>query len=172
LAGLSNLEVLDLNIDDDVSGLRALEGISPAVKGLCIRNEAPGCLNLAGIEVCTSIEKLSLSQVSHLSSFKLLSGLSSMEELEVTECGLTSLDGLEGLSALKSLQVMHCGVTSLQPLSQLGEGLQVLRVYGCEGVQEEVLELPHVQPTADVDVRCGNVKEVVLAGGVRLAYPR
>jgi hypothetical protein len=65
--------------------------------------------------------------------------------------------------------VTHSGVTSLQPLSQLGEGLQILRVYGCTGVQEEVLELPHVQPTADVDVSCSNLREVVLAGGVRRA---
>jgi hypothetical protein len=36
-------------------------------------------------------------------------------------------------------------------------------------VEEEVLELPHVQPTAYVDVSHSNVKEVVLAGGVRLA---
>jgi hypothetical protein len=60
-------------------------------------------------------------------------------------------------------------VTSLEPLSQLGEGLQELKVYGCRRVQEEVLELPHVQPTAVVDVEESNVREVVLAGGLRRA---
>jgi hypothetical protein len=39
----------------------------------------------------------------------------------------------------------------------------------CNGVQEEVLELPHVQATAVVILNYSNVREVVLAGGVRLA---
>jgi hypothetical protein len=45
--------------------------------------------------------------------------------------------------------------------------LQKLVVKECSAVQEEVLELPHVKPTADVVVESSNVKEVVLAGGVR-----
>jgi hypothetical protein len=60
-----------------------------------------------------------------------------------------------------------CGVTSLQPLSQLGEGLQELVVYGCGEVQDEVLELPHVQPTSVVIVNGSNMREMVLAGGIR-----
>jgi hypothetical protein len=47
--------------------------------------------------------------------------------------------------------------------------LQRLKVVKCNNVQEEVVELPHVQPTADVVVIAGNVKEVVLAGGERRA---
>jgi hypothetical protein len=39
-------------------------------------------------------------------------------------------------------------------------------------VQEDVLELPHVQPTAEVVVKDATVREVVLAGGgVRRAVP-
>ena len=33
-------------------------------------------------------------------------------------------------------------------------------------MQDEVIELPHVQPTAEVPIARSNVKEVVLAGGV------
>jgi hypothetical protein len=43
--------------------------------------------------------------------------------------------------------------------------LQKLRVYKCKRVQEEVLELPHVQRSAYVVVTDSNVKKVVLAGG-------
>jgi hypothetical protein len=61
-----------------------------------------------------------------------------------------------------------CGaVTTLQPLSQLREGLQELCVIGCTEVQEEVLELPHVQPSAGVVVDFSNVKVMVLARGQR-----
>jgi hypothetical protein len=95
---------------------------------------------------------------------------SSLQSLSLTSCSsLTHLSGVEHFSALRSLQLEGCGVTSLQPLSQLGKGLQQLRVGLCGGVQEEVLDLPHVQPTADVVVRDSNVKEVVLAGGARLS---
>jgi hypothetical protein len=121
-----------------------------------------------------------------------LTGLGRVKQLEVTECPLTSLEGpdsmslqslslsvcsslthlseLQHLSALNSLKVEDChGLTSLQALSQLGTGLRRLTISGCRGVQGAVLELPHVQPTADVVVEYSNVKEVVLAGGVKRA---
>jgi hypothetical protein len=47
--------------------------------------------------------------------------------------------------------------------------LQKLVVKQCSAVQEEVLELPNIQPTADVVVEYSNVREVVLAGGLRRA---
>jgi hypothetical protein len=47
--------------------------------------------------------------------------------------------------------------------------LEILVVCCCNDVQEEILELPYVQPTAYVHVRYTAVKEVVLAGGVRRA---
>jgi hypothetical protein len=187
LAGLSNLQQLGLG--SAVRRLRSLEGISRGLIRFYIM-DAPDLVNLAGIEVCTSLENLSLSNV-NASSLQPLKGLSSLKELSLyadkltsledlsgislqslslTWCSsLTNLSGFEHLSALKSLEVKGCGVTSLQLLSQLGEGLQKLRVVGCRRVQEEVLELPHVQPTADVVVECSSVKEVVLAGGERRA---
>jgi Leucine-rich repeat (LRR) protein len=190
LAGLSKLELLTLGIDlDGDPMLRSLEGISPVVMHFSIAF-APHLVSLAGIEGCTSMESLSLRRCG-VSSLQPLRGLSSLERLAVSRCLLTSLEGLnsmqlqymslhncsllrhlaglEHLSALKSLVVEHCGVTSLQPLSQLGEGLQQLSVVGCREVQEEVLELPHVQPNIDVVVTGSNVREVVLAEGVRLA---
>jgi hypothetical protein len=47
--------------------------------------------------------------------------------------------------------------------------LEKLSFFECREVREEVLELPHVQPTVDMLVRYSHVKEVVLAGGVRMA---
>jgi hypothetical protein len=185
LAELSKLRVLGLELSDS-GGLVSLAGISHGVVELSIV-DAPDLVSLAGIEVCTSMGKLFLDNCG-VSSLQPLRGLSSMKGVHVCNCSLSSLEGrnsmslqslyleycmglrqlsgLEHLSALQSLVVKHCGVTSLQPLSQLGEGLQTLRVVGCSRVREEVLELPHVQPTADVVVDCSRVKEVVLAGGM------
>jgi hypothetical protein len=187
LAGLSKLKLL--GVGSAVRRLKSLDGISPGLIELSIR-DAQDLVDLAGIEVCTSLEKLSLSDV-NVSSLQPLKGFSSLKEvnlyadkltslenlsgislqsLSLTYCNsLTNLSGFEHLSALKSLVVEGCGVTSLQPLSELGEGLQKLRVVRCNRVQEEVLELPHVQPTADVVVIYSRVKEVVLAGGERRA---
>jgi Leucine-rich repeat (LRR) protein len=191
LAELSNLKLLVLKCYEGQGGmLRSLDGISSGVTNLFI-SSASGLVSLAGIEGCKSMEDLSLRYCG-VSSLQPLRGLSSLKQLGVVNCNLTSLEGLnsislqyltlsycpslthlsgtEHLSALKKLHVMGCGsVTSLQPLSQLGVGLQVLKVFWCNEVQEEVLELPNVQPTADVAVHESNVREVVLAGGVRRA---
>jgi Leucine-rich repeat (LRR) protein len=190
LAGLSKLKQLTLKTTAGEGNLESLEGTSPAVVEFTLEF-ASNLRSLVGIEGCTSMEKLALYNCG-VSSLQPLRGLSNLQQLEVCDCCITNLEGLstslqslrlagcsdlthlsgiEHLSTLKSLIVDTCGVTSLQPLSQIGEGLQKLSVSYCHRVQEEVLELPHVQPTADVFVRHGNVKEVVLAGGVRKAVP-
>jgi Leucine-rich repeat (LRR) protein len=185
LAALSRLTLLELG----GGRLRSLEGISNGLSELTIES-ASDLLSLAGVEGCTGMEKLYLGDCG-ASSLQPLSGLSSIKEFKVCHGKLTSLEGLnstslqslslmwcdclfqlsgvEHLSALKSLEVDFCGVTSLQPLSQLGEGLQKLNVMGCPNVQDEVLELPNVQPTASIYVNSGSLKEVVLAGGVRMS---
>jgi Leucine-rich repeat (LRR) protein len=188
LAGLSNLNTLA--VEADFAGLMSLEGISPTVRH-CSLWDAPDLVSLAGIEDCTSMVSLALTHCG-VSSLQPLRGLSSMKQLTVEnscisslegldsmsllhltliDCSfLTQLSGVEHLSALMSLEVSRCGgVTSLQPLSQLGEGLRSLRLCGCERVEEEVLKLPHVEPTAIVVVDRCSVREVVLAGGVRWA---
>jgi Leucine-rich repeat (LRR) protein len=189
LAGLNNLKELGLVFTPSGGSLRSLEGITPGLVQLIIE-DAPDLVSLAGIEGCTSMEKLTLSHCG-VSSFQPLRGLSSLQHLDVYDCGhlaslegldimslqsltlrycnsLTQLRGLEHLSALVSLVVTKCGVTSLQPLSQLREGLQRLWVLECDRVQEETLELPLVQPHVDVSFEGSNVKEVVLARGWRL----
>jgi hypothetical protein len=188
LAGLSNLKRLSLCFPDSGSKLRSLAGISPAVVELSL-SDAP--VGLVGIEGCTRLENLVLDSCPGVFSLQPLRGLSSLKQLEVSGCPLTSLkslhstslhsltlkfcrsltllSGIEHLSALKSLEVVACDVTSLQPLSQLGEGLQKLSVSACYSVQEEVLELPRVSFTADVVVSKSNVLEVVLAEGMRRA---
>jgi hypothetical protein len=185
LAGLSKLKTVLLE-SPACAPLESLEGINPEVEDLIIVR-ARHLVSLAGIECCPSMEKLFLCRCGVSS----LQPIRSLKELEVIDCKLTSLEslhctslqsltlsywgslaqlaGIERFSALKSLEVKYCGVTSLQPLSQLGEELRELRVWGCKRVQDEVLALPHVQPTASVDVHDSNVKEVVLAGGVRRA---
>jgi hypothetical protein len=187
LEGLNNLKSLGLVFYDNDGRLSSLAGLSPAVTDLSIYC-APDLVSLAGIEGCTSMKKLSL-QCAGVSSLQPLRGLSSLKHLVLSQCRLRSLEGLnsmsmeslgleccsslrnlfgvEHISALKSLVVAYCGVTSLQELSQLGEGLRQLWIKGCWRVQKKVLELPHVQPTADVVVVGSSVNEVVLAGGLR-----
>jgi Leucine-rich repeat (LRR) protein len=190
LDGLNKLKVVKIELDYHYDGkLRSLEGLNPEVIELSM-DYALHVRSLAGIEGCASMEKLSLHDC-QVSSLQPLGGLSSMRELHIHECPVSSLEGLsstslqsldlwqcsdlkhlhgvEHLSTLKSLKVYYCGVTSLRPLAHLGEGLQKLDVCYCKEVQEEILELPNVQSTADVVVRRSNVREVVLAGGLRRA---
>jgi hypothetical protein len=187
LAGLSSLKRLEVRLPPNGGQLRSLEGISHGLVDVSV-SFAPELVSLAGIQSCTRIEKLYVFDCG-VSSLQHLGCLSSLKQLVVSECDLTSLEGLpsrslqdlslsgcssitqlsgaEHLTALTSLELVCCGVTSLQPLSLSRQGLQKLVVHQCESVQEEVLELPHTLPTLDVVVTCSNVKAVVLAGGVR-----
>jgi hypothetical protein len=81
LAGLSSLKRFSLESEPCGSTLRSLEGISPQVSSLRLSG-AQGLVTLAGIEVCTSMAELSLSS-----------------------CGVSSLQALRGLSCLKHLEV-------------------------------------------------------------------
>jgi hypothetical protein len=189
LAGLSNLKELSLESADlrhkHWDGYREAE--IPV-------EDAFGLVSLAGIEGCSSLESLSLTD-GPISSLQPLRGLSNLKELNVVYAKMTSLEGLdmrslrslrlencpsliqlsglEHFSALQFLELMLChGVTSFQPLSQLGEDLKKLSVCYCAGVQERVLELPHVSLSADLDITSRKIKEVVLAGGVRRAVKK
>ena len=185
LAELSRLEALTL----DGPMLESLEGVNAGLISLDIRS-AQDLVSLAGIEQLQGLERLSMdsSGVSSLhglaalgslcslcigGTFTSLSGLEggvcmSLHTLKLQSCGqLRELSGIEGLTALQTLWVHECGVTSLQPVGQLVGGLRAFYVAECSMVQEEVLELPHVQATAFVLISSSNVKVVVLAGGVR-----
>ena len=186
LAELSRLERLRL----EGPMLKSLEGLSMGLTVLGIL-KAPQLVSLAGFEHLQGLQKLALFDCG-VSSFQLLAALGSLGDLSLSSGTLTSLvglegnlctclqslrlsfcrelkqlSGIEGLTALQRVEIFYCGVTSLQPVGQLVEGLQKLRVTDCRSVQEEVLELPHIQPTPDVNIQHSNVKEVVLAGGVR-----
>jgi hypothetical protein len=187
LAGLSNLKLRGLESNHTRGNtIITLEGVSPTVKEFSMAFSLD-LRDVAGIERCTSLEKLVLHECG-VSSLQPLRGLSSVKHLMVSMCPMLSsleglnnmslqslsltgcedlydLSGLEDFSALTSLEFVHCPLTSLQPLSQLGEGLQKLRVYDCLGGEDEVLELPHVKPTAEVVVQC-EAKVVVLWQGV------
>ena len=185
LAELSRLETLRL----DAPMLKSLEGISTGLTSLNL-DRAPELVSLAGIEHLQGLQKLTLRE-SGLTSLHPLAALVSLEGLRIggtftslaglegnlctcvhrltlESCQqLRQLSGIEGLTALQRLEVIDCGVTSLRPVGQLVGGLNFLKVRYCDSVQEEVLELPHILPTADVRIEGSTVKEVVLAGGLR-----
>ena len=132
-------------------------------------------LKLTG-EACSATSLHGLAELNRLETLRLNAPM--LKSLEGVGTGLTtfviygalhlaSLAGIEGLTALQQLKILKCGVASLQPIGQLVGGLKKLHVKYCPSVQEEVLGLPYVQPTADVSIEDSNVKEVVLAGGVR-----
>ena len=185
LAELSRLKVLRL----DARMLTSLEGVNTGLTSLTIR-DARQLVDLAGIEHLKGLECLSmvrsgvislhplaaLSSLGNLcigGTFSSLAGLEGnlctcLHSLSLHSCGqLRQLSGIEGLTALQKLVISACEVTSLQPVGQLLQGLARMYVLQCGMVQEEVLELPHMQPTADVCIELSNVREVVLAGGDR-----
>ena len=185
LAELSRLVTLRL----DAPMLKSLEGISTGLTSLNL-DRAPELVSLAGIEHLQGLQELlvrncGLTSLHPLAAWGCLEGLridgsdtslaglegklcTCLHSLTLEFCGqLRQLSGIEGLTALQRLVVRNCGVTSLQPVGQLVGGLKKLHVRECFSVQEEVLELPFVQPTADVSIEASTVKVVVLAGGVR-----
>ena len=192
LAGLTKLKELDLR---SAYELESLSGVSTALTSLRLQT-APNLRSLSGMSDLVLLQRLMLVGCG-VRSLRGLESSSSLVELTVERCCITSLAGLEGtlsmclqwlnlsscgllcqlsgiekLHALLMLEVSHCGVTSLQPLAGLPEGLEKLYVEDCPFVEEKVLELPHVQPTADVRViSCSSVQEVVLAGGIKWAVP-
>jgi Leucine-rich repeat (LRR) protein len=151
LAGMSNLKRLSL-----AGSMRSLEGISPGVEDLSLVS-ASDLVSLAGIEACSRIRSLEVFCCG-VSSLHPLRSLSSMERLNASHCELlTHLSRIEQLKALRRLEVRDCAVTSLQPLSQLRNAIEYLKVSGCYGVEDVVLELPHIQPTAHVSFHASGV---------------
>ena len=72
------------------------------------------------------------------------------------------------LSTLKDLTLIYChGETSLQPVADLVGGLDVLRVWGCEGLEDDILELPYFKHSASVNINYSGEVQVVVSGKVR-----
>ena len=187
LAGLSRLQKLAMC---SAYELESVSGMSTALTTLHLET-LTNLKSLSGVFDLVLLQRLVLIKCG-VASLHGLEGLSSLVELTVESCPITSLEGLEGtlstcglqsltsnsceslcqlsgiekLHALQVLEVRKCGVTSLRPLAGLGEGLEKLCVEDCSRVEEKVLELPHVQRTADVCIMNSNVQEVVLAGGI------
>ena len=169
--------------------LKSLEGATIGLTSLFLEY-APQLESLSGIELLQGLRGLSMDRCG-VTSLHPLAPLGSLRELCIDDINaslaglegnlctclhsltlqcceqLWSLSGIEVLTALQRLEIDGCVVTSLQPVGQLVGGLTYLCVEECWGVKEEVLELPHIQPTADVRIEYSTVKEVVLAGGVR-----
>ena len=134
-------------------------------------------LTVGSTSLVSSLHPLAaLGSLGHLSiggTFTSLGGLQGslctcLRSLRLSLCReLRELSGIEDLTALQQLVIFACGVTSLQPIGQLIGGLRLLYVHDCGMVEEEVLELPHIQSTAAVHFEGSNVKEVVLAEGFR-----
>ena len=185
LAELSRLQSLILT----APMLKSLQGVSTGLTCLTIHS-ARQLVSLAGIEHLQGLRDLSLthSGVSSLhplaalgnlaslsigGTFASLAGLegnlcTSLHRLTLQFCKqLRDLSGIEGLVAVQQLDIAACEVTSLQPIGRLVGGLKKLHVRYCDEVRQVVLELPHMQPSADVSIEFSTVKEVVMAGGVR-----
>ena len=191
LAGLSSLQ----NVGVYCKELESLQGLSAGITSLQVLR-ARSLRSLAGIGVGVLLQEVELSCHS-VTSLLPLASLSKLRNvgiqcfsgflggsLEVFEAsssslqslrfhhshGLVSLQGIEKLTVLEALILYDCTrLTSLKPLGSLGNGVKKLHVEGCVEVMEDVLELPNIQPTADVKVGYSNVREVVLARGVRRA---
>ena len=191
LAGLMNLQKVHICCKE----LESLQGLSPSVTSLRLHS-ARGLGSFAGIENAASLQELdvfygglaSLQGLATLSKLRAVSisspsllggddsstlevfqeSSSCLRSLSITDaCCLGSVQGAEKLTVLEELTLHFCvGITSLKPLGGLGSQLKKLHVEHCSRVVEEVLELPHIQPTADVVVARSNVREVVLAGGI------
>ena len=186
LTGLSSLDLRSFDVYQDglfipgtFSSLQSLSTLQQ-LKELKLHGQACSVTSLHGLAELSRLETLrldgsllrSLEGISRGLTSLTVHGagqLDSLAGVEHVECcrQLRQLSGIEGLTALQQLEIYSCGVTSLQPVGQLVGGLEKLHVSYCCSVIEEVLQLPHVQPTADVRIVCSNVKEVVLAGGVR-----
>ena len=196
LEPLCSLRDLELYCDRE---LVSLHGLAAGVTRLALKGpRAKAVRSLDGIEAAAgSLQELELSAAG-VTSLLPLATFSSLRVLKIegdrcSGCGLTSLAGLEGLGsslqvltayncttlqslagieqlqALQELRVEGCSaVSSLQSLCELRE-LQHVDICGCtEVVAEDALVLPYTQPAAYVKVfRCGSLREVVLAGGVR-----
>ena len=159
LQPLSTLQQLEeLKLDDDACSATSLHGLAELSRLKTLWLHAPMLKCLEGVG--TGLTSLTIEGALQLES------LAGTRQLEC--CGqLKQLSGIEGLTALQQLVIYGCGLTSLQPVGQLVGGLKGLDVSKCRSVQVEVLELPHVQPTANVRIEYTTVREVVLAGGVR-----
>ena len=174
LSALTGLSFLDLQSYGPVhnglltpctfSSLQPLSTLQQ-LKELKLHNKAYSGISLHGLAELRKLETLTLGAPMLKSLEGLSTGLTSLTLKAAPQ--LVSLAGIEGLTALQQLKFYECGLTSLQPVGQLVGGLRKLDVTYCHSVQEEVLELPHVQPTADVRIVSSTVKEVVLARGVR-----
>ena len=194
LAGLVNLQKVEVCCKE-LESLQGLSPAVTSLRVMYIQGARP-LGSLAGIETGTSLQELdvscggltSLQGLATLSNLRAVSISSSvldgdnsstlevfqassscLRSLSITNaCGLGSVQGAEKLAVLEELTLKVCGgVTSLKPLGGLGSQVKKLHISGCGGVVEKVLKLPYVQPTADVNVVSSNVREVVLAGGLR-----
>ena len=107
--------------------------------------------------------------VQSLVSLEGIKSLQSLKRIRLSGCKeLRSLSGLEQLSMLRELSVVDCAVTSLQPVAEMHHGaLTWLCIRSCQQVQEVLLELPHLQPSARYEFVFCNVKQVVVAGKVQ-----
>ena len=196
LAGLSSLQKMTVYCEEleslqglstsltslCIHGAWTLESLAGSEGGALLQELELLCPRVTSRQALATLSKLRVVSI-HASVFG-SRGSSSSNSLEVfqasssclqslsfyDDCSLGSLQGVRELTVLDELTLSNCrGLTSLKPLGSLGSGVKKLHVDNCVGVVEEVLELPQVQPTADVRVAYSNVREVVLAGGVRLA---
>jgi hypothetical protein len=165
LGGLPKLRDVDLECERLVS----LQGLGPVL----VASPQAGSDADEGLAVKPALQSLQIRDA-QITSLRGLEGLSDcLFSLTLVTCPkLCSLSGVEGISSLHSLLVSACGLTSLQQLATFGKKQKEpekieIGVDGCDMVEEEVLELPYVPAAASVLILDSNVKEEVVAGGLR-----
>ena len=161
--------------------LRDLEGIGDAISLQRVDIQGGGIVSLQALSSLSSLRSVTIGNLlepgaesepvplrcDSLEVFQ-ASG-SCLESLSLSACtSLISLCGVHDLRALRKLSIERCSLADLELLAGLGSGLKYLCIRHCAGWAGAggVLELPHVQPAAQVDVCNSGVEEVVLAGGV------
>ena len=168
LTGLSSLVLSSYDLEHEVLILSTFSSLQPLstlqqLEELKLYGEAWSATSLHGLAGLSRLETFGLNAPMLKSLEGMGTGLTSLVLSEAPQ--LVSLAGIESLTALEQLEFSACAVASLQPVGQLVGGLKKLDVSFCHSVIEEVPELPHIHPTADVRFEDSNVKEVVLAGG-------
>jgi hypothetical protein len=126
-------------------------------------------LAIEGREQLPSLAGLGITHLK-LMRVKSLAGMQSLRSClrSLSCCTLHSLEGIEELTGLQKVELEDGDFTSLQPLAML-QHLRELRVVWCSEVVESVLVLPSFDVAGSIGISDSSVKEVVLAGGVRMA---
>ena len=111
--GLKTLELTGMDSPCDISGLASLELVN-----LSLRSFGIDSVDLDALSGMTSLEKLELTG-NRISGIDRLSALTGLVELSLSENNLLEIDSLSALTGLKKLDISRGAVQDLRPLLPL-----------------------------------------------------